>query len=213
VTQAPDLGEIRLFPPSGLLPGKELIRALATGAHTPIPAMGTVFRREAVERAGGYRPDWGIASDEDLYRRVAAVSDVAFLRERLFSVRARPEDRMPVFGGWEAIYTLYEYRRDTTEGYFREMPLFRAANKARLAARLWKTLLRESLVLWSRGEKGRLAEALHSGTARRGDRAPLPVSRALFGSWLGLLSWTAGIGKALGSARGKRTGREGRRGE
>jgi glycosyltransferase involved in cell wall biosynthesis len=147
------------YPASGIRTGDEVINALATRVFTPIPAMGTIFRREVVERAGGYRSEWSIASDEDLYRRVAAISDIAFSRERLFTIRPRPTDRHTILGGWKSIYTLHEFRADTTRNYLKASAPRKRINLALLRARRLKALLAECASLSLRGQYDELAAA------------------------------------------------------
>jgi len=196
----PDLYEFQLFPVGDLLPGRELVRVLATRIHTPIPAMSTVFRRDVVEKAGGYRSDWGLAADEDLYRRVTSISDVAYCRERLFIMRFRPQERRSIMGSWKGLYTVYELRHDITENDLHETSLFRIANKARLTVSMYKALLMESLVLWSYGEKANLKKALDMKTIRHGKKVLNPFSRLLAYVWIGFLSATSGYGRSLGAA-------------
>ena len=199
---APDVAEFQLFPLDGLLPGRELVRILATRIHTPIPAMSTVFRRDVVEKAGGYRPDWGLAADEDLYRRVASISDVAYCHERLFTMRARPQERRSIMGSWQGLHTVYELRHDITENDLRETPLFQTVNKARLTANLYKALLVESLVLWSYGEKANLKKAFGAKTIRHGKKVLNPFSRLLVYVWISLLSATSGCGRRFRQRHG-----------
>lgn len=197
----PQSSEFHLFPPDGLLAGRDLIRILATMVHTPIPAMGTIFRKEVVDRSGGYRPDWYLAADEDLYRRVSALSDVVFCRERLFTMRVRPEERRHILGGWKGLYTIYEFRRDTTDRYFKEMPVFRVVNKVRLTLRQYYALLFESMFLWSRGDREHLGKALDFRTLSGGRKVLNPVSRGFAGLWILVLSATSGLGRVLGEMR------------
>ncbi len=147
------------YPASGIRSGADVIRALATRVFTPIPAMGTMFRREVVEQAGGYRPDWSIASDEDLYRRVASISDVAFSHERLFTIRPRPTERHSVLGLWKSIYTLHEFRVDTTNRYFKASALRKTFNLARLRLLRLKAIVRECASLALRGQYDQLESA------------------------------------------------------
>lgn len=147
------------YPRSGIRAGSEVIAALATNVFTPIPAMGTMFKREIVDRCGGYRSDWSIAADEDLYRRVASISDVAFSRERLFTIRQRPEDRHSILGGWKSIYTLHEFRADTTSNYLKGGAVRTRFNLTRLRVLRFKALLKECASLSLRGQYDQLEAA------------------------------------------------------
>lgn len=50
-----------------------------------------LFRREAVERAGGYRADYGANEDYDLWRRVAREWRLAAVPDVLYRYREHPE--------------------------------------------------------------------------------------------------------------------------
>lgn len=147
----PSIAEFRLFPESGLLEGSSLLEVLACRTSTPIPAMGTLFRREIVARVGGYSGEWYLASDEDLYRRVAAISDVAFTREALFTMRTRPAERNSILGGRRAIYTLHEFRVDTTKKYLKAGNAKKQLNIIRLRVLRFRSLLRQCISLCARG--------------------------------------------------------------
>jgi glycosyltransferase involved in cell wall biosynthesis len=180
----------QFYPASGLRKGQEVIRVLATRVATPIPAMGTMFRRDIVELSGGYRPDWYIASDEDLYRRVAAVSDVAFSRERLFVMRPRPMDRQFVFGSWQAIYTLHELRVDTTKRFLKAGIIEKHSNIIRLWILRLRALLKECVSLSVRSQYGELAAATNllaiPALPGHGPRLSIP-EKILVQSWISLL--------------------------
>jgi glycosyltransferase involved in cell wall biosynthesis len=186
------------YPDDVLCAGEKVIEVLATRLDTPIPAMGTMFRREVVERAGGYRPDWHIAADEDLYCRVAQISDAAFSRERLFVMRPRPRERHRILGSWQSIYTLHEFRADTTRRYLRSGRLEKQFNLARLSLLRFKSLLRECASLCIRGEYQDL-----DGAANLGPIPTLPTGgprlnwfeRVAVRTWILLLKavcWVAG---------------------
>jgi glycosyltransferase involved in cell wall biosynthesis len=202
----PFISEYKLFPPSNLLKGQELIKVLAKSQHTTIPAMGTMFRRECVEKAGGYRPDWYLAADEDLYRRVATVSDVAFCREALFTMQVRPVERYEILGSWKSIYTLHEFRADTTMNYLPSSHLIKYYNMTRLYVLRLYALWRESISLWLHGEKNQLYKALNTG-----EIPPLPsgrqhlsfYQRKLLAGWLFILGKSIKCGKYIGKLRSK----------
>jgi glycosyltransferase involved in cell wall biosynthesis len=184
---APPDDWFEFYPAGGMRQGAEVVRALATRVFTPIPAMGTLFRREIVEQAGGYRSDWSIASDEDLYRRVALISDVAFTREHLFAIRPRPVERHTVLGSWKSIYTLHEFRADTTRNYFKASELRLRLNLTRLRALRFKALVSECASLSLRGQYDQL------GAATRLEAIPrLPSTPVLsFAEKTVLLIWSS----------------------
>jgi glycosyltransferase involved in cell wall biosynthesis len=211
VTLDPSIEEYSLFPLDGLLPGYVLVKILATKIHTPIPAMGTIFRRTVVEQAGGYRPDWWIASDEDLYCRVAAISDVALCRDRLFSMRFRPPERHHVLGGWKSIYTLYEFRTNVTNNYYKAGYWAKLKNLFKLRVLRDNALWRESVYLWLRGDKQHLNEALQfSAIPTLPTRRPFLnlVEKACLELLLSTLNATNQLGARLGEYRSKRKFRQ-----
>lgn len=206
LVREPHIAEFNLFPATGLLPGSKLIEILTTRVSTPIPAMGTMFRRADVEEAGGYRPDWYLAADEDLYRRVAAISDVAFCREQLFAMRSRPAERHHVLGGWKGIYTLHEFRTDTARRFLRRGSWGRRVNVLRLVLLHYKSLWRESVVLWLRGDRARLKDALNTEaipTLPTRRRLLTPTERCVLRAWLSLLAASRTLGHAIGNQRAK----------
>jgi glycosyltransferase involved in cell wall biosynthesis len=185
----PPVSEFYFYSASGIRPGSDLIKVLASRMNTPIPAMGTIFRRETVESAGGYRPDWYLAADEDLYRRVAAISDVAFTMEPLFAMRTRPVERNAILGGWKAIYTLHDFRADTVKRYARGGVLRKSWGLARLRLLRFKLLLVECAAFVSRGQVGQLRDATNLKALPRlpsGGPSLSSVERLLVGLW-GLL--------------------------
>ena len=201
------IAEANLFPATGLLRGKEFIRILATQINTPVPAMGTIFRRDVVEKAGGYRPDWFLAADEDLYLRVASISDVAYSWERLFTMRLRPYERNQVIGSWRILYTLHEFRTEATKKYLQEGLWYKQFNVIRLRLLRNYYLWGESVSLWLHGEEQQLKKALQFDTIPQ-----LPTRRPFLNLvealalrlWVLLLGSTKAFGKRFGSLRAKK---------
>jgi glycosyltransferase involved in cell wall biosynthesis len=153
VITEPESAEYQIFPSYGILAGRELIKILANRIYTPIPAMATMFRKEIVQKVGGYRGNWRLASDEDLYRRVSALSDVAFSPERLVTVQARPEDRKMVLGGPNFVFNIFEFRKDTTIHWVDETYLWKVKNFLRLHILEWWAVLKEVFIMWMYGQK------------------------------------------------------------
>lgn len=59
--------------------------------RNPFAHGSVLFRREAVDRAGGYRTDYGANEDYDLWRRVARVWRLAAVPEVLYRYREHPD--------------------------------------------------------------------------------------------------------------------------
>jgi GT2 family glycosyltransferase len=96
-------GSVRTVRRHAVLPGQRLVATLATRVHRPLAATGSPYRREAVVQAGGYRPDWFLAADEDVYRRVASLSGVASCPIRLYTLSPRPRESTEQVGGWRGL--------------------------------------------------------------------------------------------------------------
>lgn len=203
---APDLAEFRLFPDNGIIPGQALLRVIATHLFTPIPAMSTVFRRAVVEQVGGYRSTWQLAADEDLYRRIAAISDMAYVHERLFTLADRPPERRSVMGSWRGLYNNTELRYDLIETELHAAAAEKRSLKAGITWLAAKDWLLESLAAWLCGDRATLRGALDFQTVRRA-RPVLPgMWRLAARGWLTSLRLTAGIGQRIGSFRRARHG-------
>lgn len=202
----PSIVESDLFPESELVAGSSILKILASQPSTPIAAMGTVFRRSVVEAVGGYRPDWYIASDEDLYSRVATVSDFAFCHQRLFIMRTRPDDRKPVLGSWRSLYTLHEFRSDLEERLIPGSWLFKAFRLFRLRVLRDLALIKESVHLWIHGDELRLADALNFHlfpTLPLGNDFLNPLEKWGFRLWIVGLRKTIAVGSWIGAFRRK----------
>lgn len=185
-TVAPVLPEHTLFGSSALISGTRILKLLAEHEHTNIAAMSVIVRRTALLKAGGYSSDWGLASDEDLYRRLARVGDAVFAKERLLAIRYRPADRHAVHGSWRAIHTLSAFRSDVVTRDLSLKPLAQARLLTRIGLRRRRALLREAvhLKLWS--ESDRLAEVEAPVTIRGINVAHVPSSIKIV---LVLLDW------------------------
>jgi glycosyltransferase involved in cell wall biosynthesis len=70
-----------------LSPGIDLVRQIARTGAARVCAPTVMFRTAAVRRAGRFREDLKLASDTDMWARLAMEGDVAFVRERLLRYR------------------------------------------------------------------------------------------------------------------------------
>lgn len=71
-----------------LTPGGDWLRYMLTRLDCPVCALSLV-RREAHERFGLYDPGYGFITDVELWMRLAASGDVAYVRTPLIGVRTR----------------------------------------------------------------------------------------------------------------------------
>lgn len=196
--------EMALFPKEGVMPGPDLIKILYTRIHTPIAPSLSLWRRDIVEEAGGYRPDWGLASDEDLYRRVARVSGVCFHPGPLFRMARRPSDRKAILGGWRGLYTIFEFRRDTALNFCeggiarKQWLVFRLKLLKQVA--LW----REALARWFWGDMEGMQNALRPELmpSLPSGRPPLcGAEKAILRGLFMILRWTRPLGRRIGNWR------------
>lgn len=167
ILRDPVISEYEIFAAEGVIKGSRLIELLSYRTSTPVCAMGAMFRASVVRKAGGYRSEWGLASDEDLYRRVAALSDIAFCPKRLFYLRERPPESRAAMGGWKSILTVYPFREHTARHYLTGSPTRRLSAEVRMKALKWRALLVDAVVLTYRGDTYSLRRA-------PGDLATLP---------------------------------------
>lgn len=202
--ERPEIEEDRIFRLENPMQGRNLLEILARQTSTPVSAHGTLFRTADVRAAGGYSDSWGLASDEDLYRRVASLSDVAFCPEPIVMVAARSKGRKSSLGSFIGLYTIYEFRKDTTRSYWRASWMARRWNLCRLSWLKGTALIMESLAVWSRGDLENLKLAL------AWDRMPLlptglpPLPRwgkGVLLLWVAVLRASLPLGVILGRLR------------
>jgi glycosyltransferase involved in cell wall biosynthesis len=200
----PQISEDSLFHLRNPLPGADFIRVLARQAHTPVSAHGTVFRAATVRAVGGYSDRWGLASDEDLYRRVAMVADVAYCPEPVVVVVTRSRERHFSLGTFGGICTVSEFRKDVVRAEFEGQPLLRSLYLARLSQLEARALVHEILHRWMLGTK------LELELAQSWDKIPdLPsgrpvpsrLKRVLIGALVTLLSSVPTVGRWIGHGR------------
>lgn len=210
LVRRPAVEEDRLFAKSDCMHGRGFIGILAKKVSTPVSAHGTVFRAAAVRAAGGYCHSWGLASDEDLYRRVASISDVVYCRDPVVTVVARAHERKRALGSYVGLYTLYEFRKDTIRRFWETAWVVRRWNLWRLSLLKARALMAESLSAWSRGaaEDLKLAQAWDSMPALPAGCSPLkPWGRRLLTLWIMALCLTLPVGRGLGRLRRRPKGK------
>lgn len=203
LTEHPPLPECAIFA-DGLLPGGRLIKTLAYERYTPIAAMSILFRRRLVEQAGGYQTDWYLASDEDLYRRIATIADAAFCPDSVFVMRLRPRQRQRILGSWRSIYTLFLFRLSAAESLNERTGGSRSWAKCRQYYFKWKALFEESMSLWLRGETEQIKLATNTAAL-----PPLPtkhaplngLERAILVLWTAALAGTVRVGLSVNKLR------------
>lgn len=82
---------LELYDSEPLLEHDELERELMKGRGGVIRHPAAMIRRDALERAGGYRPEYQWAEDLDLFLRLAEVGRIANLPDTLLLYRQHPQ--------------------------------------------------------------------------------------------------------------------------
>lgn len=100
-----DDGSIKMYgedyPP--LIPGRELVERLLSQWTSCV--FGTVMARRAVyERVGWFDTQFGNFSDVDMWMRIAAVCDVAYVNEPLMDLMPRDPTRFYAFVHWQVAF-------------------------------------------------------------------------------------------------------------
>jgi glycosyltransferase involved in cell wall biosynthesis len=98
-------GSTKLFRENyqGLIPGQELLRGLLSQWGSSV--FGTVMtRRSAYERVGWFDPLFGNFSDVDMWMRLAAVYDVAYVNEPLMDLMPRDPTRFYAIVHWQVAF-------------------------------------------------------------------------------------------------------------
>lgn len=210
LVRRPRTAQDDLFRAANPLPGSAVVRALAVKRHTPISAHASVFRADVVERAGGYSEQWWLASDEDLYFRVAAISDVVYCTEPVAVVATRPEGREYRLGSLPNLYSTFELRKAVTRSVWGPWSPARAWNLVRLSALEAAAMVRETLRRWLYGTRADLEAALRLDElpVLPSGRGFLPVpADAAWRAAVRVLVLGAGFGRGLGRVRRRIQGR------
>ena len=200
----PSILEDRLFRAKNPLPGWDFVRVLVQRADTPVSAHGTVFRAATVRAVGGYSDRWGLASDEDLYWRVAMAADVAYVAEPVVVTVVRSSERRSSLGSLGAICTVSAFRREVVRTIFKSRGVARSLHLARLSHLEMDALLREVLSHWMSGS-GKTVELINSlnriPPLPSGGPVPSCWKRAVIEGLAGFLSFFPRVGQGLGRAR------------
>ncbi len=80
---------------SELTAGRDWLRFMLSTPHCPVCAL-TLVRRVAHERSGLYNPAYGFITDIDMWMRLSAYGDVAYVREPHLLLREREEDHQAI---------------------------------------------------------------------------------------------------------------------
>jgi hypothetical protein len=160
-----------------------------------------MFRREAYERVGGYRPEFYFGQDGDLWLRMLDIGGYAVVPETLYAYRVRE--------------TSISASRRMTQHRFGE--LARECRTARIQGRSEEAYLRAAMALVaaeSKGHEDPLAGAYFIGrclVARGDHRAYRYLARAIrrhpwsFRVWLGALGALVEVPWRLLAGRSPRT--------
>lgn len=91
---------------SELTAGREWLRFMLSTPHCPVCAL-TLVRRVAHEHCGLYNPAYGFITDIDMWMRLSANGDVAYVREPHLLLREREEDHQAIRNWAEITQNLF----------------------------------------------------------------------------------------------------------
>lgn len=126
---------------------------------------GAIIRRDAFERAGGFRKEWGVLSDSDLWFRLAGVAPIVLLPPALVWWR-RHEGQEFTKEGAETEYILNGYRLDLEHLSSPDCPLTADDQKAAIQRRR-NRMARRILSTGLKQRRFSFARKLYSGTDLR----------------------------------------------
>ena len=148
-----------------LTPGRQWLRFMLSRLSCPVCAL-TVVRRDTHDRHGLYDPQYGFIADIEMWMRLAAHGDVAYVSRPLISVREREPDAPAFADGVGLLRTLQRIHARYVPEAFRGPA--RALALARLA---WSV----ELQVW----RARLVTARRAIRRRRPSTAPAPVGQGM----------------------------------
>jgi glycosyltransferase involved in cell wall biosynthesis len=91
---------------SELTPGRDWLRFMLSTPHCPVCAL-TLVRRSAHEHRGLYNPAYGFITDIDMWMRLSAYGDVAYVRKPHLLLREREEDHQAIRNWAEITQNLF----------------------------------------------------------------------------------------------------------
>jgi glycosyltransferase involved in cell wall biosynthesis len=91
---------------SELTEGLEWLKFMLSTPHCPVCAL-TLVRRAAHEHCGLYNPAYGFITDVDMWMRLSAYGDVAYVREPHLLLREREEDHQSIRNWTEITQNLF----------------------------------------------------------------------------------------------------------
>lgn len=122
--------------------GQEWIEGRCRSGHNVISSPEVVVRTSVQQRVGGYRPDLPHAGDLEMWMRIAAVSDIAYLRGKP-SAYYRVHEESMLRTLFSAVLTDLEQRRHVFDHFFGEHPNLEGL--PRLKALSHRALAKEAL--------------------------------------------------------------------
>lgn len=171
---------------------QRLLHILLFKLACPIAMSGAVIRKSALNFVGYFDPRFGISADLDLWIRLTHRYNAVFAAEPLVRVRTRTRLEHQVNGGWKAIRRCCQIRLKGCNEVYAEQPLKRALSAVWVSSLHRWAEVRESLSLWTRGQRQQLLE-WHQ------DRGSL--SSGPYRMILPLLAWSSPLGKTVGNTR------------
>lgn len=178
------------WPP--VVSGLELRNRLLHRWPSPIPAPTAMVRRACYEQCGGFRPEFGLAADRELWIRILRCWDLGYIAEPLARLRdgEKPEgfDHVRALNIWKTIENHARIQRTHLEGEFAGAKLRLWFERRRLHAKVFAEMWRQAVWSLAKGHE----EVIRTGI-------PAFADAGLNGS-AGVLKWLARHGRVAGAA-------------
>lgn len=145
------------YPP--LIPGRVLLDEMLAQWNSPV--WGTVMaRRACYDAVGPFDPRFGFISDVDMWMRLAARYDVAYVAAPLIKVTPREADHPYAFVSWELSATLVAIHRANLERRYADSPDALRAALRRMRRRRDYAWIRDLLTCLKHGRRREFREGL-----------------------------------------------------
>jgi hypothetical protein len=105
--------------------GGEWLKFMLSTPHCPVCAL-TLVRRVGHERCGLYNPAYGFITDIDMWMRLSAYGDVAYIREPHLLLREREEDHQSIMNWAQITQNLFRIHVRHIPRAYRGWRLFHA---------------------------------------------------------------------------------------
>jgi len=156
-----DDGSVKLYDAGypSLVPGRELARRLLSLWDSCV--FGTVMARRSVyEQVGWFDPQFGNFSDVDMWLRIAAEHDVAYVDEPLMDLMPRDPTRFYAFVHWQVAFWILGIHRLNVQRYRHILPELTDELRQRYRWRRFQFLMMQMLLCLKHRRWDRVREGL-----------------------------------------------------